>query len=389
MCRLGFISDEREDDVTNLVKLATTFYGYGNDDGTGFSYIDEEGNLKTIKTQEEAIKFWLKPENQNIDIKTKALIMHVRAASQGKVKLGNAHPFYDEKSGTSLVHNGTLFGETRLKEDLEKKGYVFEGDTDSEVVAKAYAEYGDKFTEVMDEYKVTGVATILILLKDGTIKAYTNNDSLKLWKTDKGITGFSDSAFFSDGVPIEVKPNVLYTIKDGNIESQQEITPIKSYSYGGYYSKGDNFGMGYNYQTKITPISHDVYDSFGMGEPSYTAEEAIEEKRLDDLRKWAALEKNRKKGGDSQIELAENERILPPEDLHEGISWTTGFQGSWWKEIWDPVSHAWKPTGERAPKPKRKRLNKLLKEKRYNPKILIDDEEPLWDVEFEAEKQKV
>ena len=66
-------------------------------------------------------------------------IGHVRWATHGKPSKINAHPHSSEK--VSVVHNGIIENSTILKKFLEKKGYVFKSQTDTEVIAHLVTDY--------------------------------------------------------------------------------------------------------------------------------------------------------------------------------------------------------------------------------------------------------
>ncbi len=52
-------------------------------------------------------------------------------------------PLIDRQLGLALVFNGTIYNFPELRSELQKKGYVFSSTGDSEVILKAYAEWGE------------------------------------------------------------------------------------------------------------------------------------------------------------------------------------------------------------------------------------------------------
>jgi glutamine---fructose-6-phosphate transaminase (isomerizing) len=66
-------------------------------------------------------------------------IGHTRWATHGKPSEQNAHPH--RSNGCVLVHNGIIENYQPLKQELQKEGYAFQSETDTEVVAHLIDKY--------------------------------------------------------------------------------------------------------------------------------------------------------------------------------------------------------------------------------------------------------
>jgi glucosamine--fructose-6-phosphate aminotransferase (isomerizing) len=79
-------------------------------------------------------------------------IGHTRWATHGKPSEQNAHPH--RSKGCVLVHNGIIENYQQLKQQLEKDGYKFESETDTEVVAHLIDKYLQKENKLADAVRL-------------------------------------------------------------------------------------------------------------------------------------------------------------------------------------------------------------------------------------------
>lgn len=130
-------------------------------------------------------------------------IGHTRWATHGVPSVVNAHPHCNAKKTIAVVHNGIIENYQSLKEYLEKKGYQFESETDTEVIAHLLDRYykGDPLeaiTKVMA--RVTGSYALGILFQDHPGKVFAvRKDSPMI------VGSASEGNFIASDIPAILK----------------------------------------------------------------------------------------------------------------------------------------------------------------------------------------
>jgi len=95
-------------------------------------------------------------------------IAHTRWATHGAPAVHNAHPHFS-KDRIALVHNGIIENHDELRAELQAKGFVFESQTDTEVIAHLVNHLydGDLFDAVQRAtLRLKGAYAIAVFCKD-------------------------------------------------------------------------------------------------------------------------------------------------------------------------------------------------------------------------------
>jgi glucosamine--fructose-6-phosphate aminotransferase (isomerizing) len=76
---------------------------------------------------------------------------HTRWATHGEPCVRNAHPHFSQR--VAVVHNGIIENFSELKSSLSAKGYVFESDTDTEVIAHLIDSLYTDISDIMTAFR--------------------------------------------------------------------------------------------------------------------------------------------------------------------------------------------------------------------------------------------
>ena len=103
-------------------------------------------------------------------------IGHTRWATHGKVTTKNAHPHLSNSGKIAIVHNGIIENFEELKSNLQNKGYKFQSETDTEVIANLIQLNFDETSDIKQSIMKTvtdlkGHYSFVVIFEDGTLVA--------------------------------------------------------------------------------------------------------------------------------------------------------------------------------------------------------------------------
>lgn len=125
---------------------------------------------------------------------------HVRLATESDVKPEAAHPFWATGfSDVAIVHNGQITNYWKMRRRLERKGYEFRTDNDSELIAVYLAEKMSRGVPLKDALRdsiddLDGTFSFLVSTKDeiGYAKDHLAVKPMVLYETDEMIAVASE-----------------------------------------------------------------------------------------------------------------------------------------------------------------------------------------------------
>ena len=238
MC--GIIGITSSNEVTTRIITSLKKLEYRGYDSAGIATLSN-GNINEVKCEGRVEA--LEKNIIQTNISGSIGIGHVRWATHGRPSTINAHPHSSE--AVSVVHNGIIENSTLLKKTLEKQGYKFKSQTDTEVIVHLVTEYlkenNLKDTIIKVLKKLHGSFALGIIFKDhpdlivgarrgsplavgyGPSEHYLGSDSYALKSMTNKISYLNDGEFcilkkdlveFFDTEGTKVNKKILNLSKD-------------------------------------------------------------------------------------------------------------------------------------------------------------------------------
>jgi len=155
----------------------------------------------------------------NRDIRSTMGIAHTRWATHGEPNDQNAHPHLSEDGKLALIHNGIVENYVILKKELMNRGYVFESDTDTEVLVHLIRDIYQKEKVDLAEAVRLALSNVVGTYALAILSSENPDELIVAKKGSPLLIGIGENEYFvgSDGAPIiEYTKKVVY-LEDGEV----------------------------------------------------------------------------------------------------------------------------------------------------------------------------
>lgn len=194
---------------------------YRGYDSAGIALIDSESNLHVYKTKGKVANLEQYCKDKNIS--GTIGIAHTRWATHGEPNDVNAHPHYSQSENLALIHNGIIENYLPLRQMLEKNGFTFVSQTDTEVLVQFIEYVRSKSQCSLYEAVHQALSQVVGAYAIGVLEKGNADVLVAARKGSPLIVGVGEQEYFlgSDASPIvEYTKNVIYL-------GEEEIVEIK------------------------------------------------------------------------------------------------------------------------------------------------------------------
>lgn len=166
---------------------------YRGYDSAGIAVSGKKGEESTIEVIKAKGRLQALREMTDNGMAVKGLcgIGHTRWATHGEPSVVNAHPHFSKEKRVVVVHNGIIENYQELRASLEKKGYEFLSQTDTEVLAHLLDHYYEgnpleAISKAMMRIRGSYALGVLFLDQPGTIFAVRKDSPMIVGSSPEG-----------------------------------------------------------------------------------------------------------------------------------------------------------------------------------------------------------
>lgn len=243
MCGIvGYIGTKQAAPILLDALSKLEYRGY---DSAGISIRNSKNNdIDTVKAKGR-LKILAEKTDEGKALNGTSGIGHTRWATHGEPSELNAHPHCSDDQHVIIVHNGIIENYMELKDKLQKAGYQFYSQTDTEVVAKLIDYYDKKLggehlealarvmLRIRGSYAL-GVMfancseKIYVVRKDSPLIVGKNKDGAYIASDVPAILKYTKQVYYIDNMEIGVLQKDFVQFYNVDLEEiQKELVEIK------------------------------------------------------------------------------------------------------------------------------------------------------------------
>jgi glutamine---fructose-6-phosphate transaminase (isomerizing) len=210
MC--GIVGAAARRDIVPVLVEGLRRLEYRGYDSCGVAIVEKEiiGRVVSVARVED-----LAAQVDRKHIRGKTGLAHTRWATHGAPAAENAHPILS-RGEIALVHNGIIENHDELRAELAGRGYRFEGQTDTEVVAHlVHSLYGGDLLEAVRNAvkRLTGAYAIAVVARGEPGRVVGARDGMPL------LVGVGENECFlaSDALALAGTTDRIAYLEDGDV----------------------------------------------------------------------------------------------------------------------------------------------------------------------------
>ncbi|MDR2980182.1 MAG: glutamine--fructose-6-phosphate transaminase (isomerizing) [Bacteroidales bacterium] len=153
------------------------------------------------------------------NIKAHTGIAHTRWATHGEPNDQNAHPHLSEDGKIALIHNGIIENYLILKRELQRRGYQFKSETDTEILVHLIRDISKNENISMAEAVRQALNEVVGTYALAIINTEQPEEIIVAKKGSPLLIGMGENEYFiaSDGAPIVKYTNKVIYLEDGDV----------------------------------------------------------------------------------------------------------------------------------------------------------------------------
>ena len=219
MC--GIVGAVAQRNVTSILLEGLKRLEYRGYDSCGVA-LHSDGRLQRSRSTQRVSE--LEREIQESGLSGFTGIAHTRWATHGAPATHNAHPHFSGKGSQdpriALVHNGIIENHDELRAELQQRGYVFESQTDTEVIAHLIDHlYEDDLFDAVQRAvrRLEGAYAIAVFCRDEPHRVVGARQGSPL------VVGLGDNENFlaSDALALAGTTDQIIYLEDGDVADLQ------------------------------------------------------------------------------------------------------------------------------------------------------------------------